>query len=133
LGDFAKSDPEMAGDVLEEAPFRLDFADDARDVRPEVARVFAPELLAGDAERLTRVAARDEIHDATPRLAVKGAKVRPNRCWVQPAVFNARRQDGRDSSFPFQEHDGARAWLSHSECEVEASISGTEGQHVEGR
>jgi hypothetical protein len=33
-GDVLEAKGEMAGDVFKEAPFRADFADDARDLRP---------------------------------------------------------------------------------------------------
>ena len=38
--DLVEASVEMADDVFAEHPFRRDFADDAGDMRPEVARVF---------------------------------------------------------------------------------------------
>ena len=55
-GDLGKAEAEMMGDVLEEDEGRLDLADDARDMRPEVARVGRAEPPAGDRERLARIA-----------------------------------------------------------------------------
>jgi len=57
-GDFGEAEAEMMGDILEEDEGRLDFADDARDMRPEVARVICTEALARHAERLARVPGR---------------------------------------------------------------------------
>jgi hypothetical protein len=54
-GDFGEAEAEMMGDILEEDEGRLAFTDDARDVRPEVARVLGAEALACDRKWLTRV------------------------------------------------------------------------------
>jgi len=55
-GDLGESEAEMMGDILEKDEGRLDLADDARDMRPEVARVLGAEALARDGKRLARVA-----------------------------------------------------------------------------
>ncbi len=120
----------MPADVFEEAPLGFDFSDNPRDFRPQMTRVGFAAALAGDAERLARVARSDQIHCSTPRAAVKGAKVRPNRSRVQGAVFKARRQEGRDSSFPFHETDGSSCWVSDSQPKIEPTVSGAEREDV---
>jgi hypothetical protein len=72
-GDDVESDVKMVGDVFEEHELGVGLSDDAGDVRPEVSGVVSAAHLAGDAERLARVAANDAIHDATPRSAVEGS------------------------------------------------------------
>ncbi|MFC3119850.1 hypothetical protein ACFOHS_22230 [Jhaorihella thermophila] len=52
----------MMGDVLEEDEGRHDLADDAGDMRPEVARVVRAPALARHAERLARIARSDDVH-----------------------------------------------------------------------
>ena len=47
-GDFGEAEAEMMGDILEEDEGWLDLADDAGDVRPEVARVVRAPALASD-------------------------------------------------------------------------------------
>ena len=47
-GDFGEAEAEMMGDILEEDEGRLDLADDARDMRPEVPRVVCAPALASD-------------------------------------------------------------------------------------
>ncbi len=47
-GDFGEAEAEMMGDILEEDEGRLDLADDAGDMRPEVARVIRAPALARD-------------------------------------------------------------------------------------
>jgi len=54
-GNFGEAEAEMMGDILEEDERWFDFADDAGDMRPEVARIFSSEALARDRKRLTRV------------------------------------------------------------------------------
>jgi hypothetical protein len=66
-------------DVLTEDPLRADFSDDPGDIRPKMARVCCAELFACRAERLARVARSEDIHAATPRSAVEGSQVRPER------------------------------------------------------
>ena len=62
-------------DVLEKPVAGLYLAKHAEGVRPEVALVGVPEPLPGNGEGLTREAARDAIHDATPRSTVEGADI----------------------------------------------------------
>jgi hypothetical protein len=80
LRDFKESEPKMCVHVLEEHPARSDFADDPRDVRPEMPRIFVPELLPGATERLTRVTRREDIDLAAPGPAVERSKIAPNIC-----------------------------------------------------
>ena len=93
-GDFGEAEAEMMGDILEEDEGRFDFADDAGDMRPEVARIVRAPALAGDGERLARIARSDDVHRAAPRAAVKGGKVVPDRRRIQGRVFHPRHEDG---------------------------------------
>ena len=54
-GDFGEAEAEMMGDILEEDEGRFDLADDAGDMRPEVARVVGAPAFARDGERLARI------------------------------------------------------------------------------
>jgi len=90
--DLLEAHTKVVGDVLEEAPAGLALPHDAGDGGPQVPGVLVPEALAGQAERLTRVAASDAIHDATPRAAVEGSQIRPNRGLVQASLFHTRSQ-----------------------------------------
>ena len=55
-GDFGEAEAEMMGDILEEDEGRLDLADDAGDMRPEVARVVGAKPSARNRKWLTRIA-----------------------------------------------------------------------------
>lgn len=117
-GDFGEAEAEMMGDVLEEDEGRLDLADDAGDMGPEVARVVRAPTLSRDGERLTRIARSDDVHRAAPRTAVEGCNVVPDRRPIQGRVFHPRHEDGRGVGVPLD--------MTHSaisgECEVQPEV-----------
>jgi hypothetical protein len=69
----------MASDVLKEQEAGQSLANNSSDVRPKVSRIMFSTALAGETEGLTRVSANEDIHDSTPRAAVEGPKVGPDR------------------------------------------------------
>ena len=87
FGDLGKSEAQMMGDVLEEDEGRFAFADDPRDVRPEVPRVGRAAPLARHAERLARIARAEDVHRAAPWAAIEGGNVVPDRRAIQGRVF----------------------------------------------
>jgi hypothetical protein len=90
-------------------------------------RIVCSTTLAGEAERLARVSANDAIHDATPRSAVEGSNVRPDRRRSQDRIFHARRQDRGGECFAFNVADDAsRSAKGKLNSDVEASDAGTE-------
>jgi hypothetical protein len=121
----------MAGDVLEKSESWLALSEDAFDVRPEVAWVICSSALSGERERLAGVAARDDIHDSTPRASVEGSHVVPDRSRVQGAVCHARNQDRSGMGFPLHSN-GAAVGVSESEMEskFQPSDSGTKSQPI---
>lgn len=106
----------MAGDVLQKDSCGSALADDARDVRPQVASIVHTIASSGEAERLAGIARRDEMNDATPAVAVEAGKVVPDRSRSQDALAHARDQDCGRMGFPLHETDGA---VGVSEGEVE--------------
>jgi hypothetical protein len=93
-GDFGEAEAEMMGDILEEDEGRLDLADDACDMRPEMARVVGTPAFARDGERLARIARSDDIHRAAPRAAVEGGNIVPDNSLIQGRVFHPRHESG---------------------------------------
>ncbi len=109
-------------DVFKEYEGRLDFADDPLDVGPEPARVGLAELLSGFTERLAWEARSDEIHRATPRLAVERRKVVPDRSLIQGLVFHPRHESGRGIGFPLDvTHSSHSVAEGESESEFDAA------------
>jgi hypothetical protein len=123
-GDFGEAEAEMMGDILEEDEGRLDLADDAGDMRPQVARVLGTPALARDGERLTRIARCDDIHRATPRAAVEGSNVVPDNSLIQGRVFHPRHESGCGVGFPFDMAHSTISGDGDGEPEVETARAG---------
>ena len=130
-GDFGEAEAEMMGDILEEDEGRLDLADDAGDVRPEMTRVVRAPPLARDRERLARIARSDDVHRAAPRAAVEGGNVVPDRCTIQGRVFHPRHESGCGEGFPFDMAHSTISGDGDGEPEVEPARAGAEGEAEE--
>lgn len=92
LGDLVEPDGQMAGDVLAKHESWPGLSHEASNRGPEVARVIHSAALASRAERLAGVSRNDEIHRSTPRVAIDGGNVTPDRRRVQVAFFHTRDQ-----------------------------------------
>jgi hypothetical protein len=121
----------MPADIFEEAKRRLDLAHDASDVWPEMPRVFVAELFSGDAEGLAGIAAMDDIHDATPRFAVEGANIVPDRRLIQGFIFHPRHESGRGVCFPFDITNSSISGDGDVEAEVETTGSSTKRESAQ--
>jgi len=130
-GDFGEAEAEMMGDILEEHEGRFDLADDAGDMRPEVARVVRTPALARDRERLARIARSDDVHRTAPRSAVEGSNVVPDRRAIQGRVFHPRQESGCGVGFPFDMAHSTVSGNGDGEPEVEPARAGAEGEAEE--
>jgi hypothetical protein len=130
-GDFGEAEAEMMGDILEEDEGRLALADDAGDMRPEVARVIRTPALARDGERLARIARSDDVHRAAPRAVVEGGNVVPDRRAIQGRVFHPRHESGCGVGFPFDMAHSTISGEGDGEPEVEPARAGAEGEAEE--
>jgi hypothetical protein len=122
----------VVGDVLQKDNWRGALADDAGDVGPEVAGIVGPASLAGHAEWLAGVAANEAIHDATPRAAVEGSEIAPQRARIQAALFHARAKEAGDVGFSLNATDDASARTRQSDGEIESAVAGAEGEDTPG-
>lgn len=116
---------EEGGDVLEEDDRGLDLPDDADEVRPEGALVVVASLVPCDGVRLAGEPRSDEIHDSTPRIAVKGCEIVPDRRLIQSLVRHPRHEDGRGESVPLAKAHGSISHVGEFESEVDATNPGT--------
>jgi len=130
-GDVGEAEAEMMGDILEEDERGLDLTDDARDMRPEVARVVRAPALARDGERLARIARSDDVHRAAPRAAVEGSNVVPDNSLIQGRVFHPRHESGCGVGFPFDMAHSTISGDGDGEPEVETARAGAEGEAEE--
>ena len=120
--DLGEAEAEMMGDIFKEYEGRLDFADDAGDMRPEVARVIGTPALACHGERLARITRSDDVHHAAPRAAVEGSNVVPDNSLIHGRIFHPRHERGCGVGFPF---DMAHSTISgDGDCESEVESSG---------
>lgn len=127
-GDFGEAKAEMMGDILEEDERRLDLANDAGDMRPEVAWVVSTPAFPRDGERLARIACRDDIHRAAPRSAVEGSNVVPDNSLIQGRVFHPRHESGCGEGFPFDIAHSTISGDGDGKPEVEAACAGAKGE-----
>jgi hypothetical protein len=125
-GDFGEAEAEMMGDILEEDEGRPDLADDAGDMRPEVARVVRAPAFARDGERLARIARSDDVHRAAPRAAVEGSNIVPDNSWIQGRVFHPRHESGCGVGFPLDMAHSTISGDGDGEPEIEPACAGAE-------
>ncbi len=130
-GDFGEAEAEMMGDILEEHEGRFDFADDAGDMRPEVARVVGTAALTRDRERLARIARSDDVHRAAPRAAVEGGNVVPDNSLIHGRVFHPRHESGCGIGFPFDMAHSTITGDGDGETKVESACAGAQGDAEE--
>lgn len=124
--DLGKSHIDVPLDVLGEHRRRPDLVDDPLDVWPEVPRVAPPLALAGDAERLARIAGREDMNAVAPRSAVEGLEVVPDRRLLQGLVLHPGHEGGRSVGFPLDETNSPVAGLGDREAELEPAVAGAE-------
>ncbi|SUZ33343.1 hypothetical protein ROE7235_03112 [Roseibaca ekhonensis] len=125
-GDFGEAEAEMMGDILEEHERRLNLADDAGDMRPEVAWIVRATPFARDGEWLARIARSDDIHRAAPRAAVEGSNVVPYRRAIQGRVFHPRHESGCGEGFPLDMAHSSISGDGDGEPEIKPTGTGTE-------
>ncbi len=131
-GDLGKAEAEMMGDVFEEDEGWFSLSDDARDMRPEVARVVRALPLARDAERLARVARSEDVHRATPRAAVECGNVVPERRLRQGRVFHPRHEDGRGIGVPLDVTHSSISGAGDVEAEFQPAGAGAQREAEQG-
>jgi hypothetical protein len=130
-GDLGEAEAEMMGDILKEDEGRLDLADDAGDMRPEVARVVRAPPFACDGEGLARIPGTEDIHRAAPRSAVKGSNVVPDNSLIQGRVFHPRHESGCGVGLPFDIAQSTISGDGDGEPEVQPACAGAQGQAEE--
>jgi hypothetical protein len=83
--DFVIPSREHAADVFDEHEPSPGLDDDAARCAPQIPLVETPSLPAGNTVRLARDTTNEAVHRSTPRLAVEGSDIAPNRSFSQSA------------------------------------------------
>lgn len=116
----------MSADIFKEADGRFNLADDPRDIRPEMARVFVAKLTACNREWLAWIAAVDDIHHAAPRFASEGFNIVPDRRAIQGLVFHPTHERGCGETFPLDVTNSSIVWQRKVEAKVEPACARAE-------
>jgi hypothetical protein len=112
--------------VLKKEEFGSNLAKDAPHFRPHISLVSFKLSASGKAVSLARDSRANNIHDSTPREAVEGAKVIPDRRRIQATFFHASNKRAGGKCFPFHVSDAAVAVSErNSQSEFETANSGT--------
>jgi hypothetical protein len=127
-----ESPPNMTWDVLQANEGGVALVDDPSDLGPQVPLVGDPEALPGDAERLARVRASHDIHEATPRHAVEGSQVVVDRSRIQGRRRHPGHEDSRSEGIPLDHAHNPQPGEGGAEPEVEPPDAGAEGEGVQG-
>jgi hypothetical protein len=98
---------EVAFDVFGKDPFGANFADDSGDVGPQMAGVIRPFPEASKAEWLAGITGSEDMNASTPRRAIEGFKIVPNRRLIQGRVCHPRHESSRGMGFPLDVTDSA--------------------------
>lgn len=125
-GDVPKSQRQMAFDVLEEHPSRLDLAHDARDLWPQVSWILFAAASSGLTEGLTGITGRDDMNAVAPWSAVKGSQIVPYRRRSQGLVAHPGHESGRRMGFPLDVTHSPISRLCDVQSEVEPAVSGAQ-------
>ena len=110
-------------DIFQEDVSRSYHAKDAGDDRPEPSLVRDALPFAGDADGGTGKPRSEAIHRATPRAAVEGSKISPDRRIIQLARMHARDQNRAGIRFVLHVTDDASSWHRQSDANVKSPDS----------
>jgi hypothetical protein len=130
--DGLEAEGDVTGDVFEEDPFRAAFADDARDVGPEVPGVVGAAAFSGRAEGLAGISGEDDVESTAERQCVEAAQVGPDRGRSEVSGALGVNEDSARPVLPFDEGAGVIAGFGEHEAQIKASAACAEGQSVPG-
>jgi hypothetical protein len=104
--DVSETCPNKSGDVLQEDVSGLNVSNDPGNPGPDPSLIIETELFPGRREWLAGETGSDDIHASTPRCAIKGAKIVPDRRLIQPLFFHTGDENGRCVAVPLNVSHG---------------------------
>nr|WP_259400356.1 hypothetical protein [Roseovarius sp. SCSIO 43702] len=127
-----KAEGDVPGDVLEEDPFGVTFADDAGDLGPEVAGIVGPSAISGGAEGLAGISGEDGVEGTAEEPGVEASQIVPDRCRGEISRALGGDENRAGPVLPFDKGAGVISGLGEHEAQIEASAACAEGQSVPG-
>jgi hypothetical protein len=89
--DAGESQRDVSFDVLEKAELWSKKSNAACDVGPKMSWVVCSKSLPGCTEWLTRVAAREDVHQSRKLFPREGLEVAPDRSRIKLPAFHSRK------------------------------------------
>jgi hypothetical protein len=117
-------------DVFQHEDSGSNFIDHPEEIVAKPSFVCESSTLAGQTEWLTRDTPSDARNAITPRLAVEGAEIVPDRSLIQGLLAHPRHEICRRITFPLNVTDGAKSGPEDSESEFKSANSGTYSQAI---
>ena len=130
--DGFKAEGDVTGDVFEKDPFGGAFADDAGDLRPEMAGIVGTTTFARGTEGLTGISGEDDVEGTAKWHRIETAQVIPD--WGRGEISCALGcdEDRAGPLFPLDKGAGVIGGLSEHDAQIQASAACAEGQSVPG-
>ncbi len=130
--DSLETEGNVTGDVFEKDPFGAAFADDARDIGPEVAGIVSSAPFSRRAEGLAGVSGENGIKRTAEGAGVEAAQIGPDGGRGEVSRALGGDEDGTGPVLPFDEGAGVISWFGQREAQIKASAACAEGQSVPG-
>ena len=130
--DGFKPEGDVTGNIFEEHPFRVAFADDPCDLGPEVTGIVGATAFASGAEGLAGISGEDGIEGAAEGPGIEAAQIIPDRGWGEVSCALGGDKDGAGPVLPFDKGAGVKAGFGKHEAQIQASAASAEGQSVPG-
>jgi len=127
-----KPEGDVTGDIFEENPFGTAFADDTRDVWPEVPGVIGTLAFACGTEGLTGISGEDDVKGTAKGSGIEGSQIIPDRGRSEVPGALGGDEDGAGPVLPFDKGVGIIAGFGEHKAQIKASAACAEGQSVPG-
>ena len=127
-----EAEGDVTGNIFEEHPFRLAFADDPGDVGPEMPGIVGATTLASCAERLARIPGKDDVEGTAEGAGIEAAEIVPDWRRGEIACALGSDEDCSGPILPLDECAGVIGGFGQHEAQIQASAACAERQSVKG-
>ncbi|UOA28657.1 hypothetical protein [Pseudosulfitobacter sp. DSM 107133] len=127
-----KAETDVPGDILNEDPFGVAFADDTGDLGPEVPGIVGTAAFASGAERLAGISGEDDVEGTAEGVGIEAMQVVPDRRGREISCALGGDEDGAGPVLPVDKCAGVETGLGEHKSQIKASAACAEGQSVPG-